>query len=139
MKSPFTIKDQRGSVDAECAHTACHICSLFHEDGSIRKTTKAELLFKLKENGPGVKLLPEHVVTSIIYIRNAMAVLQMMPGDKNLSFQQLANLYTTARLHCFTASDVDTIVDVFDRYDNIESVNFAERERCQSAGPTGRQ
>ena len=29
LKSSFTIKDQRGSVDEECTHTACHICSNF--------------------------------------------------------------------------------------------------------------
>ena len=100
LKSPY-IKDQRGSVDEECAHTACHICSLFHEDGSMRKAAKAKLLHKLEENGPGVKLLPKHVVSTIIYIRNVMAVLQMMPGDKRLSFQQLANVYMAALLHCF--------------------------------------
>ena len=48
--------------------------SLFHEDGSMRKTTKAELLHKLEENGPGVKLLSKHEVSSTIYIRDAMAV-----------------------------------------------------------------
>ena len=47
----------------------------------MRKITKAELLHKLEENGPGVKLLPTHVGTSTIYIRDAMAILQMMPGD----------------------------------------------------------
>ena len=46
--------------------------SLFHEDDSVGKTTKAELLYKLEEHGPGVMLLPKHVVSSTIYIRDAM-------------------------------------------------------------------
>lgn len=67
-KSPYTIKHRRGSVDEVCAHTAGHICSnsLFHEDGSVRKTTKAELIHKLEENRPDVKLLSKHEVSSTI-------------------------------------------------------------------------
>ena len=34
---------------------------------------------------------------------------------------------------------MDIVVDVFDGYDNEESVKSAETERRQSAGPTGRQ
>ena len=41
--------------------------SLFHEDGSMRKTTKAELIHKLEENRPDVKLLSKHEVSSTIY------------------------------------------------------------------------
>ena len=103
----------------------------------LRKTTKAELLYKLEENGLGVKLLPKHVVSFTVYIRDAMAVLQMMSGDKHASFQQLANIYIDTLLPCLR--DADTVVDVFDSYDNKVSVKSAERERRQSAGPTGRQ
>ena len=81
------------------------LTSLFHEDGSMRKTTRAELLLKLGENGPGVKLLPKHVVSSAIYIHDAMAVLLMMPGDKHASFQQLATW-----THFFTASEMRTLL-----------------------------
>ena len=111
--------------------------SLFHEDDSVRKTTMAELLYKLEENGPGVKLLPKHVVSSTIYIHDAMVVLQMMSGDKHASFQQLANVCMDTLHHCLRHTD--TVVDVFDNYGNKVSVKSAERERRQSAGPTGRQ
>ena len=50
------------------------------------KTTKAELLYKLEEHGLVVKLLPKYVASSTIYIRDAMAVLQMMSGDKQASY-----------------------------------------------------
>ena len=90
--------------------------SLFHVDGSMRNTTKAELLHKLEEHGPGVKLLPKHLVSSTIYISDALAVLQMMSGDKHISFQQLANVNMDTLLHCFR--DADTVVDEFDRYDS---------------------
>ena len=40
-------------------------------------------------------------------------------------------------LRCFREADI--VVEVFDRYDNKESVKSAERERRQNAGPTGRQ
>ena len=92
----------------------------------------AELLYKLEENGPGVKLLPKHVVSSTIYIHDAMAVLQMMSSDKNASFQQLANVCMDTLLHCLRHAD--TVVDVFDNYGNKVSVKSAERERRQSPG-----
>ena len=40
-------------------------------------------------------------------------------------------------LHCFR--DADSVVDMFDRYDNKDSVKSAGEERRESAGPTGRQ
>lgn len=111
--------------------------SLFHEDGSMRKTTKAELLHKLEDFGAGVRTLPKHDVSATIYKRDAMTVLQIMPGDKHTSFQQLASVYMESLLRCFREADL--VVEVFDRYDNKESVKSAERERRQNAGPTGRQ
>ena len=66
-----------------------------------------------------------------------MAILKIMLGNKHASFQQLANVYMDTIVRCFR--DADTVVDVFDRYDNKESVKSAEREIRQSAGPTGRQ
>ena len=39
-------------------------------------------------------------------IRDAMAVLQMMPDDKHASFQQLANVYMETLLHCFRDADM---------------------------------
>ena len=61
----------------------------------------------------------------------------MMSGDKHASIQQLANVYMDTLLHCLR--DADTVVDVFDRYDNKVSVKSAERESRQIAGSTGRQ
>ena len=40
-------------------------------------------------------------------------------------------------LHC--SRDADSVVDMFDRYDNKDSVKSAGEERRESAGPTGRQ
>ena len=61
-------------------------------------------------------------------IRDAMAVLQMMPGDKHASFLKLANVYIETLLHCFR--DADTVVDVFDRYDNKESVKIRRKGKA---------
>ncbi|MEW8545028.1 MAG: hypothetical protein AB2693_16005 [Candidatus Thiodiazotropha sp.] len=76
-------------------------------------------------------------MASAIYICDAMAVLQMMPGDKYTSFQQLSSVYMETLLRCFREADV--VVDVFDRYDNKQSIKSAERERRQFAGPSGKQ
>ena len=66
-----------------------------------------------------------------------MAVLQMMSGDKHASFQQLANIYIDTLLPCLR--DADTVVDVFDSYDNKVSVKSAEKgktSKCRSNGKT---
>ena len=48
----------------------------------------------------------------------------MMSGDKHASFQQLANVYMDTLLHCLR--DANTVVDIFDSYDNKVSVKSAE-------------
>ena len=73
----------------------------------MRKITKAELLHKLEENGPGVKLFPTHVGTSTIYIRDAMAMLQMMPCDIRPHF---SNKQMFTWIHFFTASEMRTVL-----------------------------
>ena len=55
----------------------------FHDDGSMRKTTKSELGHKLEADVSKVTELPQHDKTSSVYIRDAMAAIHMMPGDSS--------------------------------------------------------
>ena len=73
----------------------------------------------------------------LLYIRDSMAVLQIMPVDKHASFLQLANIYMDSLLHCFR--DADTVGDAFDRYDNKDSVKICRKgkpSKCRSNGKT---
>ena len=69
----------------------------------------------------------------LLYIRDSMAVLQIMPVEKHASFLQLANVYMDSLLHCIR--DADTVGDAFDRYDNKDSVKICRKgkaSKCRS-------
>jgi hypothetical protein len=62
-----------------------------------------------------------------------MAIIQSINGDQFKTFDNLAATYMQGLLQCF--SEANTVVDVYDRYDNMESVKQGERERRQDADP----
>ena len=111
--------------------------ALFHDDGSMRKTTKSELGHKLEADVSKVTELPQHDKTSCVYIRDAMVAIQMMPGDSYSTFDSLASAYQRNLLVEFDKAD--TVFDVFDRYDNENSVKAGERERMADAGEGSRK
>ena len=57
---------------------------------------------------------------------DAMATIQMMPGDSYSTFDSLASAYQHNLLVEFDKAD--TVFDVFDRYDDENSVKVGERE-----------
>ena len=106
---------------------------IFHEDGTMRKTNKAELLGKLEDGVESLQRLPQdHDISNAVYIRDAMAAIQAMKGDSFRSFDVLALQYMRNLLSCF--SQANTVVEVFDRYDNEQSVKTTERMRLQGNG-----
>ena len=86
--------------------------ALFHDDRSMRKTTKSELVHKLEADVSKVTELPQHDKTSSVYIRDAMAAIHMMPGDSFSTFDSLASAYQRNLLVEFDKAD--TVFDVFD-------------------------
>ena len=111
--------------------------ALFHDDGSMRKTTKSELGHKLEADVSKVTELPQHDKTSSVYIRDAMAAIHMMPGDSFSTFDSLASAYQRNLLVEFDKAD--TVFDVFDRYDDENSVKVGERERRADDGEGSRK
>ena len=68
--------------------------SIFHENGAMRKTNKAELLGKLEEGVESMQRLPHnHDVLNAVYIRDAMGVIQPIKGDSFRLFDVLALQY----------------------------------------------
>ena len=100
---------------------------IFHADGTMRKTKKAELGHQLEAQVERVSELPQSTTTTTVYIRDAMAFIQMMAADQFNSFDALTLSYFKQLLIGFQKAD--TVVEVFDRYDDDNSVKTAERER----------
>ena len=106
--------------------------SIFHPDGTMRKTNKAELGHQLEAQVDKVTESPSCTRSTTVYVRDAMAVIQMMPGNTFRTFDDLAAAYLRHVMKGFDKAN--TVIDVFDRYDNNESVKSAERNRRTGAG-----
>ena len=91
----------------------------FHADGTMRKANKAELDDQLEAQVERVSELPQSTTSTTVYIREAMVVIQMMGYQFN-SFDALALPYFKQLLIGFQKTY--TVVEVFDRYDNDNSV-----------------
>lgn len=102
--------------------------SLFNDDGTMRKTSKAELAKKLEASCDQVHTLPAGRSTA--YIIDGMALLQSQKETLFSTFDDLGMLLKRYLKRLF-ASDlaIVAIVFVFDRYDNPNSVKQMERER----------
>ena len=140
FRSALSIARCRDDVSLESvlSHPVGPIPSaIFHEDGAMRKSTKAQLGLKLEETVPKVSMLPQHPQATSVYIRDGMNVIQTLPGENFSSFENLAKAYQEHLLTGF--SKANTVVDVFDRYDNDNSVKAGERERRSKTGSGGRE
>ena len=60
--------------------------TIFHTDGTMRKTNKAELDHQLEAQVEKVSELPQSTTSTTVYIRDAMAVIQMMGGCVPIQF-----------------------------------------------------
>jgi hypothetical protein len=67
--------------------------SLFYDDGTVRKCTKAGLGHKLEEKATKYSKLPPFNKTETVYIRDAIAVIQMMDASKYRMLDDLASGY----------------------------------------------
>ncbi|VDI34285.1 Hypothetical predicted protein [Mytilus galloprovincialis] len=87
--------------------------SIFHDDGSMRKSVKAELLHKLEETASSVPVLPDFDKSKTVFIRDGMAIVQTFHVKKSSTFGDLANDYVARALSNYHQSE--TVIDVFDR------------------------
>jgi hypothetical protein len=111
--------------------------SLFLEDGTMRKTSKAELVHCLESILPVPKTkddrsknVQNYDVKDYVYIRDAMAELHQLHINCK-TFGDLAYKYMKQILQSFCKADV--VVDVFDQYDKDNSVKGEERDRRQKS------
>jgi hypothetical protein len=100
---------------------------MFHEDGTMRKSCKSDLVKQFENEVSPVLSLPDFDPSLITYIRDSMALVQCMDAKKHKTFGDLATDYCIQLTSCFAKAH--TVADVFDRYDVNNSIKSAERER----------
>ena len=101
--------------------------SMFHEDGTMRKSCKSDLVKQFENEVSPVLSLPDFDPSLTTYIRDGMALVQCMDAKKHRTFGDLATDYCRQLTSCFAKTH--TVADVFDRYDVKTSNKSAERER----------
>ncbi|KAG1697215.1 hypothetical protein GQR58_006054 [Nymphon striatum] len=111
--------------------------SLFHDDGSIRKTTKAVLTKKLEESCTNVITeLPEILpICSSVYIIDGMAMIQSLNESHFKTFNDLAEIVQKRILRILRnpSMAINQVSVIFDRYDHPNSIKTNERTRRGAA------
>ena len=122
---------------------AAIVPSLFHDDGSMRKTNKAQLAKKLESTSSEIYELPNHQDSTgkTAYIIDGMAMLQSLNDSLFNTFDDLGKLILKRLKHIFHNIDqnICVITVVFDRYDNEMSIKNMERQRRGGSGSVAYQ
>ena len=101
--------------------------SMFHEDGTMRKSCKSDLVKQFENEVSPVFSLPDFDPSLTTYIRDIKALVQCMDAKKHKTFGDPATDYCRQLTPFFAKAH--TVADVFDQYDVINSTTSAERER----------
>ena len=110
--------------------------SLFQDDGTMTKTTKAELAKKLEATCPEVTELPQCKGT-MSYIIDGMAMLHHQHEASFTTFEDLGILLLQKVIRLFIEfQGTMNVTIVFDRYDVADSIKLEERNRRGSESTT---
>ncbi|EMP30301.1 hypothetical protein UY3_12572 [Chelonia mydas] len=96
--------------------------SLFHADGTMRRTDEAELVHQHEAQAEGIPKLRACNKGTLVSTRDPMAVIQMMAGEKFCTGCELAAQYLKQVLKGF-----DKTKSAMGIFDNSNSVKTAER------------
>lgn len=109
--------------------------SMFHDDGKMRKTKKADFASKLEENGSVHLDLPNRSLPSQkgtdTYLIDGMAMIQGLNESYFQTFNDVGKIVLKRLIRILNKRDMDvTSVNlVFDRYDKELSIKSLERDR----------
>ena len=101
--------------------------SMFHDDGTMRKTCKADLAHILEQDVVVCQILPIFDISRTTHIRDGMALLQSINAKRFKTFGELALDFVCNQVVCFQYASV--VADIFDRYDIQNSIKSSDRER----------
>jgi len=113
--------------------------SLFNNDGTMRKTNKADLAKKLEANCEEVQVLEPSDQHDTAYVIDGMALLQALDEAQFDTFDDLGRTIMQ-KIQSLLASNqgVTSVTLVFDRYDVPLSIKQLERERRTGGESTPR-
>ena len=101
---------------------------MFHEDGSMRKPTKADLAHVLEEGISSTPTWPPCIPSDSVYIVDVMVLLHKTPAQYySKSFGELVEALLAHIIRQFTHAH--TVICVFDRYGDAADVKAYERRR----------
>ena len=108
--------------------------ALFHDDGTMRKSTKSDLAKKLEAGCDEVHTLPK-IHGNSAYIIDGMAMLQALHESSFQSFDDLGKIILQRIKKLFNGDlGINMVVVVFDRYDQPHSIKNQERLRRGTTG-----
>jgi len=105
--------------------------ALFHDDGTMRKCCKSDMIHLLEDGIYPSFNLPEYDISRTVHIRDGMGIIQSLDVKKYSTFGDLVKGYFKALVACF--NNAGTVMDVFDRYHVKLSIKSAERQRRSNA------
>ncbi len=122
-------KQREVSMETVMSHELAAVPpSLFYDDGSMSKTTKADLAKKLEAVVEETQQLP-NVKEPSAYIIDGMALLQSLNDSAFQTFNDLGEC-VWKKITTLMGKEVNScVVIVFDRYDHQHSVKDLERQR----------
>jgi len=108
--------------------------SMFHDDGSMKKTNKSDLANKLEANADEILALPHQdrltSSQSSAYLIDGTAMCQALNENHFKTFDELGNVVLKRAVQLLKNSDVDPSIDVvtlvFDHYDREHSIKSTE-------------
>jgi hypothetical protein len=101
--------------------------SLFHDDGTMRTISKADLAQQLEQDASIIQTLPIFDIFRTTLIRDGMPLLQSINAKRFRTFGEMALDLKKSQISCFQLASV--VVDIFDRYDIQNSIKKTERDR----------
>jgi len=110
--------------------------SMFHDDGTVWKTNKADMAKKLKEQCDELPVLPQVSLVFLqpaAYLIDRMAMIQSLNDNYFKIFNDLGKVVLKRLVRIMNNKDIEPPVNVvtlvFDRYDKDHFIKSSERRR----------
>ena len=111
--------------------------SMFHEDGTMRKSCKSDVEKQFENEDSPVLSLPDFDPSLTTYIGDGMALVQCMDAKKHRTFGDLDTDYCRQLTSCFAKAH--TVADIFDRYDVKNSIKSYQSDCPYKGVPSHRR
>ncbi|CAC5361236.1 unnamed protein product [Mytilus coruscus] len=145
QRDEFSIRQKPGEFSGEWSDIATkkpvikdskdcsEISALFHDDGTMRKSCKADLCHQLEDETSYCHSIPEFDKSLTVLIRDGMSLILCI-NPKNLKpLVTLGTEIVQSQLCCFSRATF--VVGIFDRYDVKLSIKAVEQNQRSNFTP----